>query len=63
MIGTGYQGVAQEIANAQELHELALDISKRHNLANEIAISLHLRGVFTVPRKVWIQSESIMKKS
>ena len=45
MIGTVYRGVAQNMSKAQEFHELALDLSRRYNSTNEIALSLHLLGI------------------
>ncbi|CAB3992040.1 tetratricopeptide repeat [Paramuricea clavata] len=45
MIGTVYHGVAQNMSKAQEFHELALDLSRRYNSTNEIALSLHLLGI------------------
>ena len=45
MIGTVYRGAAQNMSKAQEFHEIALDISRKLNSTNEIAISLHLLGI------------------
>ena len=45
MIGTVYRGLAQNLSKAQEFHQLALDLSEKHKLKNEKAISLHLLGI------------------
>ena len=45
MIGTLYRGLAQNLSKAQEFHQLALNLSKKHKLKNEEAISLHLLGI------------------
>ncbi|XP_046853920.1 uncharacterized protein LOC124447062 [Xenia sp. Carnegie-2017] len=45
MIGTVYRGLAQDWLKAQELHQLALNLSEKNSLKNEEAISLHLLGI------------------
>lgn len=45
MMGTVYRGVGQKMSKAQELHELALNISQMFGSSHEIAVSLHLLGV------------------
>ena len=45
MIGTVYRGLAQNLSKAQEFHQLALNLSKKHKLKNEEAVSLHLLGI------------------
>ena len=51
MMGTVYRDAGQNMSKAQELHELALHISKNFNSSSEIVVSLHLVGVISRYRK------------
>ena len=62
-IGTLYCGLAQNLSKAQEFHQLALNLSKKHKLKNEEAVSLHLLGIIHRYKKNLHEAQNCHEKA